>query len=90
MNGDLVQREGTTPGMGVAGLVMCPILKCPCLKSACALWVELTYAAGTKDERKVGNCALAWTPVISSEQTQALNRLTAAMKERTPTDAPTS
>ena len=77
----LVKQEPSVPGMGVAGIVMCPLMKCPCLKSACALWVELTYAGGTKDERKVGNCALTWAPVINSEQTQALNRLTVVIKE---------
>lgn len=66
-----------TPGMGVAGIVMCPLLKSPCLKSACELWVELTYTdEAAKTSRKVARCSLAWQALLATEQTSATDRLT--------------
>ena len=92
MTNDLVPQESMTPGFGMAGQVICPFMSVarlqPCLKSACELWTELTYAAGTPDERKVARCALTWMPTIAAEQTQALNRLTKAMTALDETNAP--
>src|SRR3990167_7663971 len=64
-----------TPGYGVSGLVLCPLLRNPCVKSACEFWVELTYAAGTPDQHQVGRCAYAWQAILQAENTQAINRL---------------
>ncbi len=72
----LQKGSETVPGIGQAGTMLCPLMKQPCWKSACMLWVELTYAKDTPEERKVGNCALTWSPIITSEQTQAIGRLT--------------
>ena len=82
---DLVDQASvpSVPGIGQAGVMVCPIMKGPCWKSACMLWVELTYAGGTPEERKVGNCSLHWLAVVTTEQTQAMNRLTDAVKEAT-------
>ena len=74
MNGELVSQEGTQPGFGVAGVMMCPLMRIPCLKSACMLWSELTYVQGTPEERRVGNCAITWIPILLTENTQELKR----------------
>jgi len=39
------------------------------------MWVELTYAAGTKDERRVGHCTFYWQTIVSTEQTDQIKRL---------------
>ena len=75
MGGELVQRESPAPGFGVAGMVMCPLMKTACVKHACEFWVELTYGAGTPDARQVGRCSSAWQSILQAENTQALNRL---------------
>lgn len=83
-------RVPSTPGFGVAGMVMCPLMKMPCVKSACEFWVELMYAAGTPDANKVGRCAYAWQAILQAEGNQAINRLHETVKQLTPTaDAPT-
>lgn len=88
MNSDSIQSivenarhpVSSTPGFGVAGLVLCPLLKSACVKSACEFWVELTYAAGTPDQHQVGRCALAWNAILQAEGNQAVSRLTAAIQ----------
>lgn len=53
-----------TPGIGVAGVVMCPygFQKSPCLKAGCEMWVELDYGG-----KKVGRCANAWNAILQTE-----------------------
>ena len=68
------------PGIGIAGKVICPILSIAgrdtvCAKSGCELWVELTYDAGTPNERIVGRCSLAWMSILQTETTGVLKRL---------------
>lgn len=79
-----MEQPLTVPGIGQAGTMLCPIMKSPCWKEACMLWSELTYAAGTPDERKVGNCAITWIPIVTSEQTQAMNRMSKMLESVTP------
>lgn len=73
-----------TPGIGVAGEVLCPIMSigriggAPCIKNKCEFWVELTYGSGTPDERRVARCALSWLPVLSTEITEAIKKLAEA------------
>ena len=68
---DLIEKkEPLTPGVGVAGLVMCPFFKGPCLKHGCEKWVELTYG-----EDKVARCSDSWTPLMLTEIRQAIDRL---------------
>ena len=68
-----------TPGMGIGGRVICPILSiagrdCECRKNGCEFWVPMTTT--TKDGPvKVGRCAVAWTPLIMTEITGQLQRL---------------
>ena len=77
------RQEGAleTPGIGVAGEVICPIMSIgtiggrPCIKHKCEFWVQLCYGAGTKEEHYVGRCALAWLPTISTEITTAIKKL---------------
>ncbi len=61
-----------TPGIGVAGTVMCPygFQKTPCLKNGCELWVELHYG-----DSKVGRCANAWSVIINVELRQEIEKL---------------
>ena len=59
-----------TPGIGVAGVVMCPYFRGACLKSGCELWVELMYG-----DKKVGRCALAWNAVLQTELRQEVEKL---------------
>ena len=74
-------RNGTTPGFGVAGQVLCPVMSLThpvmCVKHACEFWVELTYGAGTPQEQKVGRCAVAWIPMVATEITQVLRKANA-------------
>ena len=80
-----IQKVGETPGFGVAGQVVCPRMSIThqvmCVKGACEFWVELTYAAGTKDENRVGRCADAWKAILAAESTQAMIRLTQALEK---------
>ena len=70
-------KKDLVPGVGVAGVVMCPFgfQKSPCLKGGCELWVELTYGSGTKEERKVARCSMAWQAILSPELRGAIERL---------------
>ncbi len=70
-----VSKEGSTPGIGMAGTMICPFFKAPCFKNGCMMWVELTYAGGTKDERRVGHCTFSWQTVVQTEQTDQIKRL---------------
>ncbi|RKZ25659.1 hypothetical protein DRQ26_05565 [bacterium] len=65
-----VKQEIDTPGIGVAGVVMCPYFRGACLKSGCELWVELTYG-----KQKVGRCALAWQAILSTELRQSIDNI---------------
>ena len=77
------------PGFGVAGMVMCPIMKTACIKHACEFWVELTYAAGTENAHKVGRCSYAWQAILQAENTQAINRLHDTIAQIIPVKAET-
>jgi len=67
----LRQQSGPdTPGIGVAGVVMCPYFRGACLKSGCEMWVELMYG-----EQKVGRCALAWQAILLTELRQSIDNL---------------
>lgn len=74
------EEKELTPGIGVAGQVMCPIMSVvrlqPCLKSGCELWVELTYGNG----QKVARCSLTWLSLLSTETRSAIDRLKDASK----------
>ncbi len=61
-----------TPGIGVAGTVMCPFgfQKSPCLKGGCELWVELKYG-----QHKVARCSYAWQAVLGTEIRQEIRNL---------------
>lgn len=85
--GPMIEKKNilpVTPGIGVAGMVMCPFgfQKGPCLKSGCELWVELTYDGGTPNERCIGRCALAWNAMLTAENTQQLIKLTEVLKAK--------
>lgn len=67
---ELVRKEETIPGIGMSGLVMCPLLKSPCLKHGCEFWVELNY-----DGQKVGRCTLSWLSILATETRQSLDKL---------------
>ena len=70
MGTDPVETSPGTPGIGVAGIVMCPEFKSPCLKGGCEYWVELNYG-----KQKVGRCANAWKPKLAVEIREELERL---------------
>ena len=61
-----------TPGIGVAGVVMCPygFQKTACVKGGCEMWVELMYG-----EQKVGRCALSWNAILQAETRQEISKL---------------
>lgn len=71
------QDQPLVPGVGVAGIVMCPygFQRGACMKGGCELWVELTYV-----DQKVGRCAHSWNAVLSVENRQAIDRLVEAVK----------
>jgi len=71
------QEQPLVPGVGVAGVVMCPygFQRGVCMKGGCELWVELTYV-----DQKVGRCAHSWNAVLSVENRQAIDRLVEAVK----------
>jgi len=48
------------------------------------MWVELTYAAGTKDERRVGHCTFYWQTIVSTEQTDQIKRLIGLLSQLAP------
>ena len=79
-----VPKEGTTPGIGMAGTMVCPFFKAPCFKNGCMMWVELTYAAGTKDQRRVGHCTFYWQTIVSTEQTDQIKRLIGLLSKMAP------
>ncbi len=62
--------ELDAPGIGVAGVVMCPYFRGACLKNGCEMWVELMYG-----QQKVGRCTFAWQSVLLTEIRQAIDRL---------------
>jgi len=69
--GEVVKREPATPGIGIAGLVMCPFFKGACLKAGCELWVELTQGGSL-----VARCSLAWIAVLTTETRRSIDKLT--------------
>lgn len=79
-----VDPQGSTPGIGMAGTMVCPFFKAPCFKNGCMMWVELTYAAGTKDERRVGHCTFYWQTIVSTEQTDQIKRLIGLLSQLAP------
>lgn len=71
--------QATTPGFGMAGIVICPVMsithQVPCVKSACEYWVELTYSIGKPEQKTVGRCAVAWSAVLQAEGNQQFVKL---------------
>jgi len=67
---ELVRNEPSLPGIGVAGLVMCPFFKGACLKGGCELWVELKCG-----EIFVARCSMAWLAVLATETRQSIDKL---------------
>ena len=67
---ELTEQKSMTPGFGVAGLVVCPLMKSACMKSGCEWWVELTY-----DKHKVARCSMAWMTLLSTEVRQSIDKL---------------
>jgi len=61
----------TTPGIGMAGLVLCPYFKGACMKQGCEMWVTLTYV-----DKKVGRCSFAWQSIIKTELRESVDKLT--------------
>jgi len=57
-----IPKKLTTPGIGMAGMVMCPYFKGACLKNGCELWVELNTNGNF-----VGRCTLSWQSVLMTE-----------------------
>jgi len=74
----LQTKEASVPGIGIAGLVMCPhgFQKGACIKQGCELWVELKYG-----EHMVGRCSAAWTPILLTEIRAAIAALSAPKQE---------
>ena len=70
MENKVAKQEPKVPGIGVSGLVMCPILKSPCLKSGCEWWVELNYG-----DTLVSRCSAAWLSLLNTEIRQSIDRL---------------
>lgn len=64
----------STPGIGVSGIVMCPLFKGVCMKHGCEFWVELHYG-----DQYVGRCSLAWNTILMTELRQSVDKLTAVM-----------
>ena len=62
--------KSLVPGIGVSGMVMCPLFKGACLKSGCELWVELNYG-----KHKVARCSLSWLAILNVETRQSIDRL---------------
>ena len=60
----------STPGFGVAGLVMCDTMRGACIKQACEKWVELKCG-----ETMVGRCCYSWMPVLLTEIRVAIDKL---------------
>ena len=58
----------SVPGIGVAGVVMCPYFRGACLKSGCELWVELRQG-----ENVVGRCTLSWQAILLTEIRQSID-----------------
>lgn len=72
---EIIPKESAplaVPGIGVAGVVMCPFgfQKTPCLKGGCEWWVELKV-----NDTNVARCAMAWGPVLLVELRQEIERL---------------
>lgn len=71
---ELIKKEETIPGFGIAGMVMCPFMSithpAQCLKHGCELWVELKY-----EDKTVGRCAKAWNALLSTETRQSIDKL---------------
>lgn len=68
------QEKPLIPGIGVAGLVLCPLFKGPCMKGGCEMWVELTCG-----DTKVARCSFAWLAVLTTETRSAIDRLRGIM-----------
>ncbi len=64
-----MKNELATPGIGVSGMVMCPLFKGACLKQGCEFWVELNYG-----DHKVARCTLSWLSILSVEVRQSIDR----------------
>lgn len=67
---EITKKESMTPGIGVAGLVLCPFYKSPCLKQGCEMWVELNY-----EKTKVARCSFAWLSILATETRGAIDKL---------------
>ncbi len=70
MANDIVEQKPTTPGFGVAGMVMCPFFKSVCMKQGCEMWVELKQA-----DRFVARCSFAWLTILATETRVAIEKL---------------
>jgi len=80
------QPQPYTPGIGSAGVVLCPFLGLtggPCQKGGCELWVELTYNL-PEGPQKVARCALAWIPVLSTEITSTIKEAAVNRSQNAP------
>ncbi|MBU0598969.1 hypothetical protein KKF61_08365 [Patescibacteria group bacterium] len=64
-------RQPSAPGIGVAGLVMCPFFKGACLKGGCELWVELK-----QNDIFIARCSLAWMTILATETRQSIDKIT--------------
>lgn len=58
------------PGIGSAGVVMCPLTRGACMKGGCEWWMELNYA-----EQKVARCSVAWLSRLTTEVRASIDKL---------------
>lgn len=63
-------NKSDAPGIGMSGIVVCPLFKGPCMKGGCEWWVELNYPTG-----KVARCSMAWLSILSTEVRGSIDRL---------------
>ena len=63
-------KKVETPGIGIAGMVMCPLLKSPCFKGGCEWWVEMVSNGTT-----VARCSMAWMSLLSTEIRASIDKL---------------
>ncbi len=70
------QNMPSAPGIGVAGMVLCPLKQFPqaCIKQGCEWWVELNYG-----DKVVGRCGMAWLTIVNVELRQELERVRHAL-----------
>ncbi len=67
-----MEEKALVPGIGVSGLVMCPLFKGACLKGGCEWFVELICA-----DKFVARCSMSWLAVLATETRASIDKLNA-------------